>query len=97
MLPRTGVAAPFGALDQMLEDAVKHAKAPVFILQAKNDYSIQPAEVLGKSAKATGGLAKIYPRFGKTEQDGHWAFATTSAGIDIWGEDVLQFIAAAFR
>jgi carboxymethylenebutenolidase len=86
-----------GALDQMLEDAVKHAKAPVFILQARNDYSIQPAEVLGKIARAHGGQAKIYPGFGKTPQEGHWGFATTSAGIAVWGEDVLQFIEAALR
>lgn len=85
------------SLDQMLEYAVKHAKAPVFILQAKNDYSIQPAEVLGKIAKANGGQAKIYPKFGNTPQAGHWVFATTGAGIALWGEDVLQFIEAAFR
>ena len=86
-----------GALDQMLEDAVKHAKAPVFILQARNDYSIQPAEVLGKIAKAHGGEARIYPRFGTSPQEGHWGFATTSAGIAIWGHDVLQFIEAALH
>src|SRR5215470_10715266 len=63
-----------GALDQMLEDAVQRAKAPVFILQAKNDYSIQPAEVLGKIAKAHGGQAKIYPAFGTSPQEGHWGF-----------------------
>ena len=85
------------SLDQMLEYAVQHAKAPVFILQAKNDYSIHPAEVLGKIAKANGGQAKIYPEFGKTPQDGHWVFATTSAGIALWGEDVLRFIDAAIR
>jgi hypothetical protein len=81
----------------MLESAVKHAKAPVFILQAKNDYSIQPTEVLGKIAKAHGGEARIYPRFGITPQDGHVGFATTSAGIAIWGQDVLLFIDAAFH
>lgn len=86
-----------GALDQRLEDAVKHAKAPVFILQAKNDYSVRPAELLGKIAKASGGQAKIYPRFGDTPQEGHWAFATTGAGIAVWGDDVLQFIRAAFH
>lgn len=83
------------ALDDLLEDAVRHAKAPVFILQAKNDYSTQPAEVLGKIARAHGGQAKIYPPFGKTAQDGHWAFATTSVGIALWGADVLAFIEAA--
>jgi dienelactone hydrolase len=86
-----------GALDQMLEHAVEHAKAPVFILQAKNDYSTQPAEVLGKIAKQQGGQAKIYPKFGKTPQEGHWDFATTSAGIAVWDKDVLHFIEEAFR
>jgi len=86
-----------GALAQRLEDAVQHAKAPVFVLQAKNDYSTQPAEVLGKIAQARAGQAKIYPRFGNTPQEGHWGFATTSAGISVWGADVLQFIEAAFR
>jgi dienelactone hydrolase len=86
-----------GALDERLEDAVNHAKAPVFILQAKNDYSTQPTEVLGKIAKARGGQARIYPAFGKTPQEGHAGFATTSAGIAVWGEDVLQFIEAALR
>lgn len=86
-----------GTLDQSLEYAVGHTKAPVFILQAKNDYSTEPAEVLGKIAKSRGGQAKIYPVFGTTAQDGHWAFATTSAGISIWANDVLQFIDSAFR
>lgn len=85
------------ALDQMLEYAVERAKAPVFILQAKNDYSTQPAEVLGKIAKAHGGQSKIYPRFGETPQEGHWGFATTSAGIAIWDKDVMHFIEEAFR
>lgn len=85
------------ALERRLENAVQHAKAPVFILQAKNDFSIQPTEVLGKIAKANGGQAKIYPAFGDSPQDGHSRFATTKAGIAVWGEDVLQFIDASFR
>jgi dienelactone hydrolase len=85
------------SLEQTLEQAVQHAAAPVFILQAKNDYSTRPAEVLGKIARAHGGQAKIYPSFGKTPQEGHWAFATSSAGTTFWGEDVLQFIETAFR
>jgi len=84
-------------LEKRLEYAVKHAKAPVFILQARNDFSIQPTEVLGKIAKANGGQAKIYPAFGDSPQDGHWRFATTNAGIAVWGEDVLKFIDVSFR
>src|SRR5215469_7922726 len=85
------------SLEERLVDAVKRAKGPVFILQAKNDYSTEPVEVLGKIAKAHGGRATIYPTFGKTPQEGHAAFATTSAGIAVWGNDVLQFIEAASR
>jgi len=85
------------ALEQMLADAVRKAKGPVFILQAKNDFSIQPVQVLGKIAKAKGGQATIYPPFGETHEDGHWKFATTEAGIAIWGEDVLSFINESFR
>lgn len=65
--------------------------------QARNDYSIQPTEVLGKTVKQKGGEAKIYPAFGYTPQEGHLGFATTSAGIAIWGEEVLKFIEAALR
>jgi dienelactone hydrolase len=79
-------------LEQMLGDAVRMAKGSVFILQARHDFSIQPAQVLGKIAKAKGGQATIYPRFGETHEDGHWKFATTQAGIAIWGEHVLNFI-----
>lgn len=85
------------ALEQMLTDAVRKAKGPVFILQAKNDFSIEPEQVLGKIAKAKGGRATIYPPFGETHEDGHWKFATTQAGIAIWGDDVLHFIDESFR
>jgi len=85
------------ALEQMLGDAVRKAQAPVFILQARNDFSIQPAQVLGKIAKAKGGQATIYPPFGETQEDGHWKSATTQAWIAIWGEDVLEFINESFR
>jgi dienelactone hydrolase len=60
-----------GVLQKRLEIAVQNAKAPVFMLQAKSDFSIGPTEVLGKIAKANGGKAEIYPAFGSTSQDGH--------------------------
>ncbi len=85
-----------GALEDRLRDATRKAKAPVFILQAKNDFSTGPVEVLGKIAKANGGRAELYPRFGKTAEDGHWAFATSKAGIEIWQKDVLDFTNQAF-
>jgi dienelactone hydrolase len=86
-----------GVLQKRLENAVQSAKAPVFVLQAKNDFSTGPTEVLGKIAKANGGQAQIYPAFGNSPQDGHWAFATSGLGITIWQKDVLDFINAAFQ
>jgi dienelactone hydrolase len=85
-----------GALQKRLEEAVRKAKAPVFILQAKNDFSTRPAEVLGKIAKANGGRAQVYPAFGSSAQEGHWRFATSKAGIEVWQKDVLDFIHSAF-
>jgi len=86
-----------GLLQSRLEQAVKNARAPVFILQAKNDYSTGPAKVLGKVAITKGGRAEIYPAFGHSEQDGHWGFATSKAGIEMWQNDVLNFIQSAFQ
>ena len=83
-------------LQRRLEIAVQNAKAPVFVLQANNDFSIGPTEVLGKIAQANGGQAEVYAAFGNSPQDGHWAFATSKAGIQVWQKDVLAFIAAAF-
>jgi hypothetical protein len=52
----------------------------------------RPTNVLGKIAKTNGGQAGIYPAFGNNSQDGHWSFATTNSGIEVWQKDVLDFI-----
>ena len=83
-------------IQELLERSLRKATGPVLILQAHNDYSLGPGTVLGKSAAPRGGRSMVYPNFGSTAQDGHWRFATSQAGIDIWGSDVLAFIAAAF-
>ena len=78
-------------------EAVRRAHAPLFLIQAKNDYSIGPSEVLGPIVKEKGGQnrAKLYPAFGTTPQDGHAGFACWEEGIAIWGPDVLEFLRAA--
>ena len=80
-----------------LSKAVDNAKAPVFLLQAENDYSVEPSHVLTKEAekKHKDFQSKIYPVFGQKPQDGHWGFCTT--GMDVWGPDVLSFLAAKLR
>jgi dipeptidyl aminopeptidase/acylaminoacyl peptidase len=84
-------------LQDRLVRAVDLAKAPVFLIQAENDYSLGPSRVLSKEAnkKKKEFLSKIYPSFGSTHQDGHWGFC--SSGTDVWGNDVLAFLETRMR
>jgi len=84
--------------NQLLQDllirAVDRARAPVFLIQAENDYSLDPSHVLSKEAskKHKEFQSKIYPAFGRSHQDGHWGFC--SSATDVWGADVLAFLEA---
>jgi dienelactone hydrolase len=84
-------------LRNRLLTAVRAAKAPVFLIQAENDYDLGPSEALGPVIRAKGFLnrAKVYPAFGTTHPEGHFGFACWEEGIAIWGPDVLQFLAQA--
>ncbi len=88
-------------LRERLLTAVWNAKAPIFLLQAANDYSTGPSEVLGPAIRKKGApnQAKLYPAFGTAgdHQKGHAAFATWNIGIDIWSPDVMSFIGAVLR
>jgi dienelactone hydrolase len=85
------------ALRQREIETVKNARAPLFLLQAENDYGTGPSEVLGPLIRAKGGLnrARLYPPFGTTPQEGHGGFACWEGGIAVWGDDVLEFLNAA--
>jgi carboxymethylenebutenolidase len=86
-------------LQDRLERAARNAKAPVFLIQAQNDFSTGPSERLGPILTKLGPPSsnKLYPPFGKTHERGHASFACWSLGTTIWGDDVLQFIDAAFK
>lgn len=77
-----------------LRKAVDDAKAPMFLIQAQNDYDLDPSKVLSEEAakKHKDFQSKIYPAFGSGHQDGHGKFC--AKGMDVWGEDVLSFLAA---
>jgi dienelactone hydrolase len=77
--------------DRLLK-AVKQSHAPMFLLQAENDYNLGPSEVLGGELKRLGApnQAKVYPPYGETHQSGHGAFACR--GTNVWGADVLSFM-----
>jgi dienelactone hydrolase len=86
-------------LAERLKRAVRQARAPVFIVQAQNDYSLEPSEVLGVelNKKGSPNAAKIYPSFGTSAQDGHWVFGSRPDGIAVWAPDVSRFLDATMR
>ena len=87
------------ALRERMQQAAKNAQAPLLLLQAQNDYSTGPSEILAPILKAKGppNHSSVYPAFGTTNQQGHGAFATWSLGTAQWGGEVLEFIEAAFK
>jgi carboxymethylenebutenolidase len=81
-------------LAERLKEAIRKARAPIFIIQAENDYSLEPSKVLGAELAKKGppNRAKIYPAFGTTTQQGHGWFGSRAAGIAVWQADVLDFL-----
>jgi acetyl esterase/lipase len=83
-----------------LHDREKHAmlsaQAPIFLIQAQNDYDLGPSDFLGAvlDQKGPPNQHKIYPEFvpERGHVAGHGGFATWPAGIAIWSQDVLPFI-----
>jgi dienelactone hydrolase len=86
-------------LAERLKQGVRQAQAPILIIQAQNDYSVEPCEVLGVELKKKGfpNAAKIYPSFGTSAQDGHWGFGARRDGIAVWAPDVNAFLDATMR
>jgi dienelactone hydrolase len=84
-----------GALRTRLVSAARSAKAPVFLLQASNDFSLGPSQTLGPELARKGGLNRshVYPAYGSSHEDGHSGFAVK--GSDVWGADVLAFLHAS--
>lgn len=71
--------------------AVGRATAPIFFIQAANDYSVAPAKALSAEMARLGKPHRvaIYPPVGRTAADGHdFAFLRVSA----WEADVFAFL-----
>jgi carboxymethylenebutenolidase len=66
--------SPF--LQQRMRNAAAHARVPIFFIQAANDHSTQPTEVLAADMQRLDKPfeKKIFPAYGSTAQQGH-AFA----------------------
>jgi dienelactone hydrolase len=86
-------------LADRLKQAVRKAHSPIFVIQAENDYSLEPSKVLGSELKKKGSpnQAKIYPSFGSTTQEGHWGFGAHRDGIAVWAPDVDAFLELTLR
>jgi carboxymethylenebutenolidase len=84
-------------LQDLLLRSVDVVKAPVFLVQAENDYSLSPSHVLRKEAnrRHKDFQSKIYSAFGSGHQDGHWGFC--SSATNVWGADVLDFLDAKMK
>ncbi|MGH7696519.1 MAG: alpha/beta hydrolase family protein [Gemmatimonadaceae bacterium] len=83
-------------LQQRLIEAVRHTRTPVFFAYAANDYSIEPAKILGGELEKLGRpyRAKIYPAFGSTAGEGHnFVYGSVAA----WERDVFAFLAEHMR
>jgi carboxymethylenebutenolidase len=89
----------FPDLRARLLRAEEKAERPIFLIQAEGDYNTGPYEMLGTYLLKKGGLnkAKLYARFGSTNQEAHGMFATRAPGISIWQSDVLSFLSTAMK
>lgn len=83
-------------LHERLKKAMQNAAAPVFLIQAQNDFNTGPSEYLGPvlDKKGAPNRHKLYPEFVPEQghRAGHGGFATWPAGIAIWSPDVMPFI-----
>ena len=74
-------AAP--ALRALMEGAMRRTRAPIFFIQAENDYDLSPSRSRRRRcATPAGRRRKIYATFGRSPAEGH-SFAWRGSGI--WG------------
>jgi len=83
-------------LQAMLRRSARNAKAPIFVIQAQNDFTLEPCELLGKelARKGAPNRAKVYPPFGSTHAQGNM-FALS--GCTTWSSDVFDFVREALN
>jgi dienelactone hydrolase len=78
-------------LQSRLLAAVRRAKAPAFFVFAENEFSVEPAKVLGAEMQRLGipHRVQIYPPIGKTPAEGH---DLVHIGVPTWERDVFAFL-----
>lgn len=83
-------------LQARLLAAVDRTSVPIFFIQAANDYSIAPTNVLSAEMKRQGKIyqARIYPAVGRNADEGH---DFVDLGVAVWEADVFSFLDAYVR
>lgn len=78
-------------LRSRLIQAVQSATVPILLIQANNDYDLSPTKTMVKELEKTNKPYKllIFPKFGKTQADGH-SFCVR--GEQVWGSEVFSFL-----
>jgi dienelactone hydrolase len=71
--------------------ALSRVRAPLFIIHAENDYTLNPGKALDARLTTLGKphRLRIYPPIGKTPDDGH---DFPVSGVSIWSPDVFAFL-----
>ncbi|WP_342362158.1 alpha/beta hydrolase family protein [Terrarubrum flagellatum] len=78
-------------LRKLMIEAAHRVTAPIFFIQAENDYSIRPTKELAQSLEGSGKVfqSRIYPQFGVNAHEGH---LLESRGPSVWAADVRLFL-----
>jgi carboxymethylenebutenolidase len=78
-------------LQSLMTRAVRNSETPIFFFQAENDYDLSPSKMLSAAMRNAGRTAemKIYPRFGRSPQEGH---TFGYFGSSFWSDDVFRFL-----
>jgi dienelactone hydrolase len=81
-------------LQARMKQAARAARAPVFFIQAENDFDTTPSRVLSEEMRSAGKPARvrIFPPNGSTHQEGH--HLCYGSENPVWGADVLSFLKA---
>jgi hypothetical protein len=76
--------------------AADAARVPVLLIQAENDYDLEPTRALAQRLESARRPHKvlIFPSHGTTQRDGH-NFCET--GSDIWSPGVFSFLDEMLR
>jgi dienelactone hydrolase len=84
----------FPELRSRLVQAVRSATVPILLIQAQNDYDLNPTKTMAKELEKANKPHKLltFPTFGKTHAEGH---SFCGRGEQVWGNEVFSFLASA--